>query len=1599
MLKRIGKSLTLKWIIFSILLATIPPAIAGFNIIQIYQRDLKKSVIATEEMKASMVVERTEAFFDKVTSNLLTLVNDEDFKMTRPSTHINNLLENLLYQRDYLLELALLDERGKERIKVSKYKVTGPDDLKKQSKSEMFEVASKGNAYYGEFHLTKDMVPTIEIAVPVQEYKGKPVGVLSAKIHLRYLWNLIPQIQVGKEGSTYVVEKEGNLIAHSDTRRVLLGPNVRALSMVDKVVLGKEGHLEFEYPEGERVLCLYKPIKKLRWGVIVQVPVKEAYGPLEQITHTALIWILVGLVIAILLSLFLMMKLTLPIKRLSKKMGEVAKGNLNTYIQPSAKDEMGFLTESFNQMIQDLKQSQEALKGAERYRKILEESKDMVYNTSVDGRFIDVNQAGVEMLGYENKEELFKITAKDTYVNPEIRQRFQNEINKRGVVKDFEARLKRKDGTFIDTLITASVKRDEEGRILGYEGIIKDISDRKGMEDELLQRTKELQTLYDLSLLINQTLDLDRILPFALENVSSLTGFEDGGIHLFNENENILELKCLKGASPGLAESLKVLKFDEGISWKAIQLKKPIVLSIDQYPTSRILRYLKADGIQTLISIPLLTKEKAIGVIVLGSRLLRNLTQREIHLMESIGNQIGLALENAQLFSNVAKAKSEWETTFDAVTDLITIRYKDYRIIRANKAAFKRFGLKPAQIIGKKCFEVLHQGDQPCEGCYVSKTLETKKPVSGERESKYLNGFFFYYTFPIYDEAGEVVAVVDLAREITEEKRLGMEKEVINNINRILASSLDLRHVIKAVHTELKKVVDSERMTITLFDESGEGFRYFALEKDYDAKELVTGVVYPKEGTPFGKTVDTGLPVVVADTEKSDSWVDQKLLKEGIRSSLVFPLEYKGKIFGTVNFGSKEINRFSESHFSFLHSIASGLAISMQNALLFEETKKRLDEMIILYEIMKISASSLNLDRMLGEIIHSLNSFFKFDAMGIALVDEKTKRLIIHPSLIGHPVKEIEKLELCLGKGITGWVAEKGIPLVISDVRSDSRYIAYDQNINFEMCVPLKVGEKVIGVIDAQSRAWNAFSEGDLRLLSIVGGQLATLIENLRLYDEIKQSEENYRTVVEGAMDGVLVVGENFHLKYVNERIAEILDYPQGELMGVDFRKFLDEENKQLVADRCLRRWRGEDVPSRYEFNIVRKDGEVRNVEINSTLMKDSKGNRNTVAFIKDITEKKNTEEQLLQAEKLRALAEMASGVAHDFNNALASILGNAQLLLFTVKDDEARESLRVIEKVAKDSAQTVRRLQDFTRKRVHQELFKVDINTIIKDSIEITKPKWKDHAQSRGVRVEIVPNFGEIPSVSGNPSELREVFTNMIFNAIDAMPEGGKIEVRTFKKRKEVFIQISDTGIGIAEEVRKKVFEPFFTTKPFTNTGLGLSMSYGIVKRFGGKIEVESKVGLGTTFTIVLPIGGERRKEKLSPSIFKRGRKARLLVIDDEEFVRSVLSRILAQVGHEVTLAEDGGKGIQLFKKGKFDMVLTDLGMPGMSGWDVCRTIKEISPHTPVGMITGWGMEMNRSKMEECGLDFFISKPFDSNQILDVVAETMESKEERFLS
>lgn len=492
---------------------------------------------------------------------------------------------------------------------------------------------------------------------------------------------------------------------------------------------------------------------------------------------------------------------------------------------------------------------------------------------------------------------------------------------------------------------------------------------------------------------------------------------------------------------------------------------------------------------------------------------------------------------------------------------------------------------------------------------------------------------------------------------------------------------------------------------------------------------------------------------------------------------------------------------------------------------------------------------------------------------------------------------------------------------------------------------------------------------------------------------EIEESELKYRQIVEKTHDSVVILDEKNQMRFFNQRFLQLVQYTPEELIHMELKKIIDGSAGGRSIEDLPKRSEPEESVVR-EADVLQKNGGKRRVEVSFAQFPLPTGKKHIIIYLKDITEKIQMAEKLVQSEKLRALGVMASGIAHDFNNALAAILGNTQLLLFGLKNGELKETLKIIERVTKDAAQTVKRLQDFAKRKPLEGLLKMDVNTIIKDAVEITKPKWKDEAQENGVLNEMVLNLREISPVDGVASELREVITNMIFNATEAMPEGGRIEIRTYEERAKVCIQISDTGIGMPEEAKKKAFEPFFTTKSFSNTGLGLSVSYGIIKRIGGEIEVDSRVGQGTIFTISLPGGLKREDEVTALPVIKDGKKGRILVIDDEEPVRNVLSRILTQANHQVTVAGNGEEGIRLFKEREFDAVLTDLGMPGMSGWEVCKVIKQISPELPVGMITGWGSEVSRAKIEETGLDFVISKPFDFNQILNTVTEKIESKE-----
>jgi len=366
--------------------------------------------------------------------------------------------------------------------------------------------------------------------------------------------------------------------------------------------------------------------------------------------------------------------------------------------------------------------------------------------------------------------------------------------------------------------------------------------------------------------------------------------------------------------------------------------------------------------------------------------------------------------------------------------------------------------------------------------------------------------------------------------------------------------------------------------------------------------------------------------------------------------------------------------------------------------------------------------------------------------------------------------------------------------------------------------------------------------------------------------------------------------------------------------------------------------------------------------------------------------ELKTAQEYLTQSERLRALGEMASGVAHDFNNILAIILGRAQLALEDVEDEKLRKSIQVIEQTALDAATTVRRLQGFAGVNGVHALKEVDLKHLVEGAIEMVESRREELEQTHGIAIEIGAELNEVTPIVGDAAELREALLNIIFNAMDAMPRGGKITIKSKQENSSIVLSISDTGIGIPKEIKKKLFDPFFTTKASKGSGLGLSVTYGIVNKHCGRIDVESTQGKGTTFHIRLPVvnGVEEgpRAERKTPSV----KPSTVLLIDDVPEVIEVLGLMLQQLGHRVTGVTSGKEALSAFKTGDYGLVIADLGMPNMSGRDVARAVKEIKPETPVVLITGWGLQLDREEMPE--IDGVIEKPFSKDALITQMAE-----------
>jgi signal transduction histidine kinase/ActR/RegA family two-component response regulator len=373
----------------------------------------------------------------------------------------------------------------------------------------------------------------------------------------------------------------------------------------------------------------------------------------------------------------------------------------------------------------------------------------------------------------------------------------------------------------------------------------------------------------------------------------------------------------------------------------------------------------------------------------------------------------------------------------------------------------------------------------------------------------------------------------------------------------------------------------------------------------------------------------------------------------------------------------------------------------------------------------------------------------------------------------------------------------------------------------------------------------------------------------------------------------------------------------------------------------------------------------------------------------------RQTQQAVMQQERLRAVGQMASGIAHDINNAISPIALYTETLLDKEPNlsARARDYLQVIQHASEDVAHTIARMREFYREKEPQlVLTPVDLNAIVHQVKELTHAKWSDMALQHGVVIRmVIDRTQDVPTIMGIENEIREALVNLVFNAVDAMPEGGTLTIRIVLKHDytaikrsasagAVSLEISDTGLGMDPETLRRCLEPFFTTKGERGTGLGLAMVYGTVQRHNGQIQIQSEPGNGTTVRLIFPVGTHSASPTIQQVAAAVAGSLRILIVDDDPLLIRALRETLEDDGHSVATANGGQAGIDVFaalhKEKPFSLVITDLGMPHVDGRKVSAAIKTLSPTTPVILFTGWGHRLVAEGDIPDNVDRVLNKP-----------------------
>jgi PAS domain S-box-containing protein len=1137
------------------------------------------------------------------------------------------------------------------------------------------------------------------------------------------------------------------------------------------------------------------------------------------------------------------------------------------------------------------------------------------------------------------------------------------------------------------------------------------------LEARIEQRTARLAALFEISASLNAELQLDALFEMILRMATeTIPGAEAGALLLHDEATDRLVVQAACGyQDPGVIQDLQA--YMERVHPESIFADREVrVWSGDSGDkTGRLkilLRNVDQFRIRSAVSAPIATPSERLGVLLLHNfDELHAFTDEDVQLVASLASSAAVAIINARLYEETRQQAERLElvnrlsaavrdsadldetlklaieglgralaasramiTLFDETPDVASyaahytepgVRSMEGRTSFLLGTPFLRevLGFREPRLLvdarlDPRVAEARHAIDEFSSESLVAAPLVVRDRLIGVVELHQCDGVRRWRPDEVHlveSIAKQVATAIhqnrlhSKLRETVRESAQTFEREtLVNRIATAIRASLDIDRILQTTVDQLGAALDASRCWLVMVSDPGRAsaepsYQYYDPDR---GGSHVEGVAIPIAPSPRIQHVLTGgghVATTVVDTGEAHLPPEGLAVARriGIRSMLTVGIQDADGPIGFFSIQQCDRTRqWAAWEMTLVRAVADQVAIAIRQASLFDRISKSKREWEATFDAMS-------------------DAVFIFDA------DKRVSRAnSAAAALDGRPFTKLMGVRCC------DILADGGDHECMVE-----RAMTAGERLTFEW---LRGEDTTYSITVDPLVAGSTGAAGAVAVVRDLSALRRAERESLR-------HQEFLSHLVENAYDVIGLLGVGGRMLWHNRSMSRVTGYDAAELEGMSLLDMIPLDRRGEAYAVFGQAEQG--TPRVLETTIVDRAGQTRDLLLTVTAVYEEGKVTGVLAIGRDVTDEKRAAYKAAEADKLRALGQLASGVAHDFNNMLAAILGRAQILKRQTEDERIHRGLDIIETAANDGARTVKRIQTFAHQRTDVEFRAVDVNLLVEDAIEITRTRWRDDAQSRSIQYRIsfeptVPTY-----VFADQSELREVFVNVILNAIDAMPSGGRlrIAVSSVAARGSVVVTFVDTGIGMPEGVRQRIFEPFFTTKGEHGTGLGLAVSYSIVSRHNGRIEVESDLGAGTAMTIVLPIVSPTAT-KLPSGPLPATRELRVLVVDDEDAVRDVLVEMLEAHGHSVVSATCGVEGLAKLAEISYDVVFTDLSMPEMDGWAVAREAKRRRPGLKVVLVTGYAGMIESETEILSHVDAVMAKPFDFDRVGDTL-------------